>query len=261
MVTREDIVAEALKWNGWGNGDGYPGKKPNPMDVYLGRPYEFSCGDSITYWYKIQGLALPSMQQGLSTGFSYCPDALAYAENHKVQKHIADALAGDIILVNTGNGESAGHTELVTGWDGDNLLTIGGDSAPSNVDGYTGQGGVHRHRWDGAKKGSEVIVSVVDVAQIVKFGVDAVHHKAAKKHHGHRLLMLKSPHMHGRDVHQVQAHLRKHPAGKGLALDGDYGPKTANAVGVFQKHHGLHHDRTVGPLTKKALKIRIWRRA
>jgi N-acetylmuramoyl-L-alanine amidase len=39
----------------------------------------------------------------------------------------------------------------------------------------------------------------------------------------------------------------------GLVVDGQYGPKTANKVGEFQRKKGLVVDKIVGPLTWKAL--------
>lgn len=258
-VTRDDIVREALKWNGWGNGYGYPGKRPNPMDVYLGRPYEFSCDDSIAYWYKICGLVLPSMQAGCSTGAAYCPDSLAYGRSHNAIVNSWEAQPGDQILINTGSGSQPGHTELVEKWENGVLWTIGGDSGPSNVDHYTGQGGVHRHTWSAPHGiGNSRIMAVIDMGKIVNFGSPAKHHKPAPINTGHRLLMLKSPQMHGRDVRKVQKALNKH--GHHLKVDGVYGENTANAVGVFQKNHNLHVDRHVGYHTAEALSIKVWPR-
>ena len=46
----------------------------------------------------------------------------------------------------------ADHTEIVTGYQGGALFTIGGNSGPSNVDGFSGQGGVHRHQLERARR-------------------------------------------------------------------------------------------------------------
>lgn len=66
-----------------------------------------------------------------------------------------------------------------------------------------------------------------------------------------RYLKLASPFMHGSDVHYVQQRLDAH--GWELKVDGQYGPKTRDAVRTFQDHHKLTDDGEVGPLTWRAL--------
>lgn len=258
-VSREDVVAEIVAFNGWGDGSGYPGKKPNPACEYLGRPYEFSCGDWVTYAFKKAGLALPSMQAGCSTGYAYCPSAYSFAHQHNLIIPSWKMQPADILLINTGNGIQPGHTELGRSWSSGVLLSEGGDSGPSNVDHFVHQGGVHEHRWtDEVGKGNASIMIVIDAAKLLalagkSFGQDPVHHKAAAPGSGEKLLMLKSPMMHNPQVRAVQEALVKD--GYHMKVDGIYGVETSTAVSQFQNHKGLRVDGIVGPATEKALGI------
>jgi hypothetical protein len=126
----------------------------------------------------------------------------------------------------------ADHTEVVTGYQGGVLFTIGGNSGPSNVDGFGGQGGVHRHRWDApAGQGNGQVLVVADTAKVVTFGGPARLTRAGTAPPAQpRMLMLKSPVMTGADVRAVQQALnqRNHA---GLAADGAYGPATLSSTG------------------------------
>lgn len=68
-----------------------------------------------------------------------------------------------------------------------------------------------------------------------------------------RFLKLASPLMRGSDVRWVQQRLNAHGAGPKLMVDGQYGPKTRDAVVVFQKRQHLATDGIVGKLTWNAL--------
>lgn len=61
-----------------------------------------------------------------------------------------------------------------------------------------------------------------------------------------RVISVRDPHMHGKDVAIVQGKVR-------AAIDGDYGPKTAAAVRTFQRSHALTVDGVVGPKTAAKL--------
>ena len=88
---------------------------------------------------------------------------------------------GDIVLFDFNGDGVADHTEIVTGYHGGELFTIGGNSGPSNVDGYHGQGGVHRHRWPApAGQGNNQILAVIDTAKVVRFGGPA--HLTQRRH-------------------------------------------------------------------------------
>jgi hypothetical protein len=68
-----------------------------------------------------------------------------------------------------------------------------------------------------------------------------------------RYLRVTSPLMHGADVTWVQEHLNSHGANPKLKVDSEYGPKTRDAVRVFQHAHKLTADGIVGKLTWAAL--------
>jgi murein L,D-transpeptidase YcbB/YkuD len=53
----------------------------------------------------------------------------------------------------------------------------------------------------------------------------------------------------GDAVRAVQSQIHGRGAGGGIAIDGVFGPMTANAVGAFQQLLGLGVDRIVGPVT------------
>ena len=134
------------------------------------------------------------------------------------------------------------------------LFTIGGNSGPSNVDGFSGQGGVHRHRWNApAGQGNDQVLVVVDTSKVVIFGGPAHLTKAGTAPPAQpRMLMLKSPMMTGADVRAVQQALnqRNHA---GLATDGAYGPATRNAVLNWQRRAHIEADGIIGPQTRSSL--------
>jgi predicted chitinase len=67
------------------------------------------------------------------------------------------------------------------------------------------------------------------------------------------LLKLKKPHMAGPGVRAVQEQLQAQGYLTG-AVDGIFGPATAEAVKALQRDHGLGADGVVGPQTRQALR-------
>ena len=169
MTTRLDIATEALKWNGLNNGTGYPGPY-NVFEQELGRPAEFWCGDFVSAIFAMLNLPLPVMEAGMSSGFAFVPAGWQYAQDRGATMPSWDAQVADLAIFNNAGIELA-HVELVTAFDGINLYTIGGDSGPSNVDGYQGQGGVHRHSsWiQPGGVGNPGIVGVISTGRLVTF--------------------------------------------------------------------------------------------
>jgi Putative peptidoglycan binding domain len=252
MTTRDQIVSTALGFNGKDNGNGYDG--PNPFSADLSRPAEAWCGDFVTDMYKRAQIPLPAMQNGLRTGFAYCPAAVGYGHNHGATRYSWQAEPGDIVLFDWNGDGTADHTELATAYQGGALFTIGGNSGPSNVDGFKGQGGVHRHRWNApAGQGNAQVLVVINTAKVVSFGAAAHLTKPGTAPPAEpRLLMLKSPMMTGADVRAVQnaLNLRNHA---GLTVDGSYGPMTMQAVLSWQQREHLEADGMAGPQTRKSL--------
>jgi hypothetical protein len=252
MTTRDEIVHTALGYNGLGDGLGYDG--PNPFSADLGHPAEAWCGDFVTDIYKRAQIPLPSMQIGCRTGFAYCPDAVKYGHAHNATRSSWQAEPGDIVLFDWNGDGNADHTEIATGYQGGALSTIGGNSGPSNVDGFHGDGGVHRHSWDApAGQGNNLVLVVIDTSKVVHFGGPAQPTPPGNPPPaGPRLLMLKSPMMTGADVLAVQQALnqRNHA---GLATDSTYGPLTRDAVVNWQQHEQIAVDGVVGPQTRTSL--------
>jgi len=108
---------------GTGNGQGY--NHQNPFSADLGRPPEAWCGDFVTDIYKRAQIPLPSMQPGCRTGFAYCPDAVEYGRKHDATRYSWQAEPGDIVLFDFQGDGVADHTEIVTGYQGGVLFTIG----------------------------------------------------------------------------------------------------------------------------------------
>jgi len=252
MTTRDQIVRTALSFNGRLNGHGYNG--PNPFSADLSRPAEAWCGDFVTAIYKHAQIPLPSMQDGLRTGFAYCPAAVHYGRAHHAIRVSWQAEPGDIVLFDFQGDGVADHTEIVTGYQGGVLFTIGGNSGPSTVDGFGGQGGVHRHRWNAPSgQGNDQILVVLNTAKVVRFGGHAHLTKTGTAPPTQpRLLMLKSPLMTGADVRAVQQALnqRNHA---GLAADAAYGPLTRGGVLNWQRREHIEADGIVGPQTRSSL--------
>lgn len=56
----------------------------------------------------------------------------------------------------------------------------------------------------------------------------------------------------------LNRHLRRTTGYRRLRADGAFGPRTAEAVAIFQRLNNIHHeDRVVGPLTWRALGVTI----
>jgi hypothetical protein len=252
MTTRDDIVRTALSFNGSCDGHGY--NCQNVFSSDLGRPTEAWCGDFVTDIYKRAQVPLPSMQPGCRTGFAYCPDAVDYGRAHGAVRNSWESQPGDIVLFDFDGDSVADHTELVTAYQNGTLFTIGGNSGPSNVDGFTHEGGVHRHHWAApAGQGNDAVLAVIDTSKVVQFGGPAHPTKPANPvPAGPRLLMLKSPMMTGTDVLAVQRALNQRE-NAGLDTDSTYGPATRDAVIKWQEQAHLGADGIVGPQTRSSL--------
>jgi hypothetical protein len=192
---RQHIMDVALKWNGWGNGAGYPGKSGNPACRFMGLGTTFSCACGVSMNCSHGGFPLKSMQVGYRTGYTYCPAGYAAAKDS--YHAIIDSWkcqVGDILFIHDPNvSEKPNHTEQVykvTGAGASRrLYSIGWDSGPSNVDGYKGQGGVHLHYWDVPDgKGNDLIYGAADLAKLVVGGFSQFDVKPKPALHGPRPL-------------------------------------------------------------------------
>jgi Putative peptidoglycan binding domain len=252
MTTRQQIVNTALSFNGHSDGDGYD--HANPFSADLGLPAEAWCGDFVTDIYRRAEIPLPSMQSGFRTGFAYCPDAVNYGRAHDATCSSWQAEPGDIVLFDWNGDNISDHTEIATSYEGGALYTIGGNSGPSNVDGFEGQGGVHRHRWEApAGQGNNDVLVVLNASKLVRLGGPALLIAPGQAPSAEpRLLMLKSPMMSGPDVQAVQRALNQRN-NAGLATDGAYGPQTRDAVVNWQRREHLEVDGVVGPQTRASL--------
>lgn len=247
MTTREQLAGLANSFVGTVHVSGY--NEPNPFSHDLNRPTEAWCGDFVTDVYKRAGVPLPSMQPGCRTGFAYCPDAVNYGRQHPGMVIPSwEAQPGDIVLFDWDGNGVADHTEIAEGWSNSGVLTtVGGNSSPN--------GGVNRHEWTAkVGQGNRQVIAVLRADHLVKFTVPEPSPKPVPEpSKPARLLMLKTPMMHGSDVRAMQEALAKAGYNPG-ALDGVLGPHTRDALMAFQKANGLAADGIRGPLTYAKLK-------
>ena len=249
MTTRAAVVVKALSFDGAYNGWGYD--CPNEFSADLGRPTEAWCGDFVTDIYKRAGLPLPPMQPWCRTGFAAVPAGVAAAQAKGAFLRSWQALPADVVVF--GNEQ---HVEIVTAYREPYLYSIGGNSGPSNVDEYVGQGGVHRHVTDvPVGMGNEDIAGVIAMGSFVAFGAAPTppHPPPPPKPCPYRLLMLKTPLMQGSDVKAVQNALNVHGADPRVVADGLYGELTTQAVAAFQEREKIAVDGIVGCQTRAAL--------
>ncbi len=230
MTTRHEIVRIALGYNGNCNGQGYDG--PNPFSADLSHPAEAWCGDYVTDVYQRAQIR----------------------RAHGATRNSWEADHGDIVLFDWNGDGIADHTEIVTGYRDGALFTIGGNSGPSNIDSFNGDGGVHRHRWPApAGIGNNDVLVVIDASKVVAFGGPAHPTRPGTPPPVEpRLLMLKSPMMRGADVRVVQ-HALNQRNNAGLATDGVYGSSTRDAVLDWQRREHIEVDGIVGPQTRSSL--------
>jgi Putative peptidoglycan binding domain len=176
------------------------------------------------------------------------PAAVNYGRRHHATRYPWHAEPGDIVLFDRDGHGVADHTEIVTGHNDDYVGTIGGNSGPSTVDDYRGQGGVHRHRWHvPAGQGNSQILAVINASKLVRFGGPAHPTTPGTPLPAEpRQLMLKSPMMSGADVQAVQQALNQRN-NAGLDVTGIYDSATSYAVLIWQERENMDVDGIVGP--------------
>lgn len=180
-----------MRWVGWGNGSGYPGKSPNPACRYMGIGTTYSCACGVSMNFGHAGFPLISMQAGYKHGYTYCPSGLSAARAHHAVIRSWNAQPADILFINTGGGAQPGHTEMVVRvWgsgSGRMVRSLGWDSGPSNVTGGggAGQGGVHLHDWRCPEgSGNSAIMGVGDAAKLSPGLAKLAGHPAPHPHPG-----------------------------------------------------------------------------
>jgi hypothetical protein len=247
MPTRQDVVAKAESFLGYLSGQGFD--QPNQFSTDLGLPGEAWCGDFVTDVFKLSGIALPSMQVGHPTGFSYCPDAAHYAEAHGCARPSWEAVPGDIILFDWHGKGVAEHTGLVAGTSPGMIHAVSGNSGP--------RGGVNPADWNCPPNvGNNLILMTINADALVSFGGPPVPGPAPIPKPGTstgtppwpgRVLVLKTPDMTGDDVRTWQQ--RMSDRGWAISVDGDYGAKSRDICVAIQQQGNLTVDGQVGPQT------------
>jgi hypothetical protein len=245
MPERADIVRRAAKHVGYLSGQGFNQK--NKFSDFLGHPPEAWCGDFVTAIYAMCKVPLPSMQQGMTTGFAYVPSGWAFGVQKKATRSSWEAKPGDIICFDWTKAGTCStsdtHTGLVDHWDGQTLHTIEGNSGP--------KGGVNARQWSAPRgQGNDLIAGVINVGKLVNFNGapvdDDIDEDNVPEFPG-RMLMLKSPHMEGDDVKRWQKRMRKR--GWKLPQEGVFDERTRDVCMAFQKQKSLPVNGRVGPRT------------
>lgn len=243
MPQRDAIVNRAARYVGYLSGGGFDQK--NKFSDFLGHPAEAWCGDFVSAIYAMTGLALPSMQSGQRTGFSYVPDGWAYGVAQHATRNSWEAQPGDIVCFDWTGGNCSGsqtHTGLVDHWADGVLHTIEGNSGPA--------GGVNRHdRAAPRGTGNADICGVINAARLVTFDGSAPpadQHDDVPPFSG-RVLMLKSPPMNGDDVERWQTQMQQR--GWHLGTNGQYDVRTRDVCVQFQRQKGFAQTGRVGAQT------------
>lgn len=172
MATGADIVRIALSQNGYHDGQGYD-ESCKYLD-FFGINYGIAYCDVFVSWcYEQAGIPLPKMGTWIRSGSQYCPQSWGYAAARGATLNSWQAYPGSQVIFDwTGTGVLGGesHTEIVETWHDGWLYTVGGNSGPSNVDGFRGTGGVHRHAWSAPEGvGNSLIMGIIDTAKLVQF--------------------------------------------------------------------------------------------
>lgn len=224
MPTRDAVVHEALSFNGDYNGHGYDCS--NRFSTDMGRAKEAWCLDFVDDVCRLAGAPL-------HINTAYVPTLWEYAGEHNARKHSWDALPGDPVIFHWPGGNPDGdHVEMTVHWSNGVLRTIGGNSGPSNVDGYKGVGGVHLHDWSDPVGAQAPFLGAIDLALVTNLSKEFHHPVRPPVTHGYRPLELKSPELHGADVRELQKALNHYLAkvrgkgGVGIATDGVFGTAT-----------------------------------
>lgn len=261
-MTLADIAVRALTHNGYHDGAGY--LTPSPWNAYTGGVADcalFACAMARDAGYRLPKWGTEARFNGTGEGFQYVPTGWVNAR--KVPGATVSswqAPVGAFALFNwLGDAQPIGnnsHIEVVTGYVNGVLYTVGQDSGPSNVDGFKGRGGVHRHAWSApVGVGNPLIQGIVLPDRIAAaYAPPAPVTPPAPRPAATGPL----------DVPTIDAgHDAGHPSMVALVqacariinptagtLSGD--PLDA-AIEYFQRIRGLEVDRRVGPATMRAL--------
>lgn len=171
-------------------------------------------------------------------GFKFNKSASCTALHHEFKSKgwktvsLSNAQAGDVVFFNwPGTAYAMDHTGFVEGRKADGrLITLEGNTTLSN-----GNGGVAR-----CVRAKSLVASIVRPPYTGKLSTL----KPIKQHQMPPMIQLGQK---GPWVRSLQMRLGK------LAVTGNFGPKTRDAVCAFQKAHHLTADGIVGSKTWKAL--------
>jgi hypothetical protein len=165
VTTRASIVALARAQLGYKDGAGYDGaQKYSP--VVDGSPAQAWCADFYSWLFITAGLPLPSMQEGIRSGFAGVPEGMDYARVHGALNQSWQAQPCDGMCLDTGSGAQPGHIEFVVSWASGILTTIGGNSVGPEDQ----PGGVWLHTWScPAGVGNPQIMGIIDAGGLVTF--------------------------------------------------------------------------------------------
>lgn len=125
---------------------------------FQGQPW---CAGFVSWCAKHSGLTLPAIDH--PWGYSYCPDAVSYAQGNGLWQSNGLYQRNDVIFFDWDGDGEADHTGLVLSDDGKTVVTIEGNTGPEGWTGNQSNGdGVYmRHRAHGP-----MIMGVLDWSKV-----------------------------------------------------------------------------------------------
>ncbi len=205
---------------------------------FQGQPW---CAGFVSWAAKHSGHPLPAIDHPWA--FSYCPDAVRYAQAHGLWSSSGRYAPGDIVLFCFDGSGNAEHTGIVVSDDGATLHTIEGNTEPTNSGDQANGGGVYRKN----RPHGPSVLGVLQWSKVLAGDVTPPPPATG----GDRWLGLHNPPMTGQDV--TNAIHALNVAGNHLDEHGGYTEAVAQVVAVFQ-HNRQITERGVGPKTWQALR-------
>lgn len=265
MTTVAKFLQVALAEVGYVEGGGADGRSGNITKYWAeeekGLQGQSWCAAFVSWVAKHSGHPLPAIDRPY--GYISCADGVAYAKKNGLWDESGKYEPGDIIFFAWKGDGHADHTGIVLSDDGVTIETVEGNTSATDAGSQRNGGGVYKRD----RKHGKTVLGVLKWSRVLKADAPAkvvvpdfgggkgnsapvskpIPKPAPKpKHVGPwwygRELRVEKPVLHGDDVKQVQRKV-------GVRVDGEYGPKTAHAVAMYQRSHHLTPDGVVGPAT------------
>lgn len=242
MTTPASVIALAEREVGYieqGGADGRSGNitKFGAWFGWNGAPW---CAMFLSYKFAEAGMPITGGQT--SRGFASCELWLEWAKRMGTFTRTGRGrfYPGDVAFCQFDSDLAADHVFLITDTKSDSVLSVEGNTSPTNKGSQNNGGGVYQR-----ERPLSVIIGVWHPPYEQLPAPPAP--LAAVSSWPGRYLLLSSPHMRGNDVRALQRQMNRW--GSKLAVDGDFGRATSDAVRWWQTAFHLPADGVVGPRT------------